>query len=389
LRIGRYVADLGREGYTWTRRTAASDLFKAGDLIDVRVVKVDEAAAAMTVTLEQTPLAEAALVAIDNRSGQIRAMVGGWSFGRSKFNRAVQAYRQLGSTFKPIVYTAAIDRGFTPASILIDAPVVYPAADGQVYNPQNYDHTYEGPITLRHALEESRNIPAIKMMAELEPRTVLEYAKRFGFEEDFPPYLSIALGAGDATLLEITSAYTVFPNQGVRMKPFSVLKVQDRDGNLLEENRSEPTGVIRADTAFVMTNILRGVLTARGTGARAAEMAASWPLAGKTGTVDENTDAWFIGFDPDITVGVWIGFDEKKSLGAAEQGSFAALPIWMDFIKAYINGRPEKDTPPTFDPPANIVFLPVDASTGVVVPSDRGGVHEAFIAGTQPGGLGQ
>jgi penicillin-binding protein 1A len=383
-------ADLGRDAYTWTRRTSAADLFKPGDLIDVRVIKVDEAAATASVSLEQTPLAEAALLAIDNRSGQIRAMVGGWSFNRSKFNRAVQAYRQLGSTFKPIVYTTAIDRGFTPASILIDAPVAYPAGNGQIYSPQNYDHKYEGPVTLRHALEESRNIPAIKMMSELEPKNVLAYAKRFGFEENFPPYLSIALGAGDATLLEVTSAYTVFPNQGVRMKPFDVLKVQDREGNLLEENRSEPVGVIRADTAYVMTNLLRGVLTPRGTGARAADLATMWPLAGKTGTVDDNTDAWFIGFDPDITVGVWIGFDEKKSLGTAEQGSLAALPMWIDFMKAYISGRPDKDDPPKFEAPANIVFLSVDASTGTVLPfNGTGGVYEAFIAGTQPGGLGR
>ena len=387
VRFGRFTADLTREGYAWTRRTSAAELFKPGDLIDVRVIKIDDVGATASVSLEQTPLAEAALVAIDNRSGQIRAMVGGWSFNRSKFNRAVQAYRQLGSTFKPIVYTTAIDRGFTPASILVDAPVEYVTGTNQIYSPQNYDHKYEGPITLRHALEESRNIPAIKMMAELDPTNVLGYAKRFGFEENFPPFLSIALGAGDATLLEVTSAYTVFPNQGVRMKPFEVLKVQDREGNLLEENRSEPVGVIRADTAFVMTNLLRGVLV-RGTAQRAADLAKMWPLAGKTGTVDDNTDAWFIGFDPDITVGVWIGFDEKKSLGGNEQGSLAALPMWMDFMKAYINGRPDKDNPPHFEPPANIVFLSVDASTGAVLPADSaGGVYEAFIAGTQPGGL--
>ena len=212
-----------KEGYAWTRRTSAADLFKPGDLIEVAVTKLDEATGTATVTLEQTPLVEGALVAIDNRTGQIKAMVGGWNFNRSKFNRAVQAYRQLGSTFKPIVYTAAIDRGFTPTSILIDAPVSYPAGNGQIYSPHNYDHKFEGPITLRWALEESRNIPAIKMMDTLGPKNVLDYAKRFGFEEDFPPYLPIALGAGDATLLEVTSAYTTFPNQGVRMKPFDVL----------------------------------------------------------------------------------------------------------------------------------------------------------------------
>src|SRR5438477_3362376 len=386
LRIGTYRADLERAGYAWTRRTPV-DLFKPGDLIEVAIAKIDPVASAATVTLEQTPLAEGAMLAIDNHTGQIKAMVGGWSFSRSKFNRAVQAYRQLGSTFKPIVYTAAIDRGFTPTSTIVDAPVSYPAGNGQIYSPHNYDHKFLGPITLRYALEESRNIPAIRMMDTLGPKNVLDYAKRFGFEEDFPPYLPIALGAGDATLLDITSAYTTFPNQGVRMKPYFVLNVKDRDGNLLEENHADPTDVIRADTAYVMTNILRGVLTLRGTGARAAQLASQWPLAGKTGTVDDNTDAWFVGFDPDITVGVWLGFDDKrKSLGGAEQGALAALPIWMDFMKTYIEGRPDKDEPHDFEAPGNIVFLAVDKGNGAVLPNDTpGSINEAFIAGTQPG----
>jgi penicillin-binding protein 1A len=223
------------------------------------------------------------------------------------------------------------------------------------------------------------------MMDTLGPKNVLEYTKRFGFEEEFPPYLPIALGAGDATLLDITSAYTVFPNQGVRMKPFEVLSVKDRDGNLLEENRGEPSDVIRADTAYVMTNLLKGVLL-RGTAMRAASLAAGWPLAGKTGTVDENTDAWFIGFDPDITVGVWIGQDDKrKSLGGDEQGAKAALPIWMEFIQAYIDQRPDKDQPPQFAAPGNIVFLSVDKSSGAILPPETpGAINEAFISGTQP-----
>ena len=396
VRFGRYRADLNRDAYAWTRKTSAADLFKPGDLIDVAIVKLPAGSGGTanvpgadlaTVTLDQTPIVEGAMVVIENRTGQIKAMVGGWNFNRSKFNRAVQAYRQLGSTFKPIVYTAAIDRGYTPTSIIVDAPVSYQAGNGQVYSPQNYDHKFDGPISLRWALEESRNIPAIKMMDTLGPKHVLEYAKKFGLDENFPPYLPIALGAGDATLMEITSAYTAFPNQGVRMKPFGVLTVKDRDGNLLEENHGEPSDVIRADTAFVMTNLLRGVL-ARGTAVRAADMAARWPLAGKTGTVDDNTDAWFIGFDPDITVGVWIGLDEKKSLGAAEQGSFAALPMWMEFMQGYIDGREDKDDPPTFQAPGNIVFLPVDPKTGApVAPATPGAIDEAFVAGTQPGGL--
>jgi penicillin-binding protein 1A len=384
VRFGRYDADIAREGYAWTRRLPA-DLFKPGDLVEVAVQKLDDAAGTATVTLDQTPVLEGAMIAIENRTGQIKAMVGGWNFNRSKFNRAVQAYRQLGSTFKPIVYTAAIDRGFTPSSILVDSPVSYAAGNGQIYSPHNYDHKFEGAITLRWALEDSRNIPAIKMMDTLGPKNVLDYAKRFGFEEDFPPYLPIALGAGDATLLEVTSAYTTFPNQGVRMKPFDVLTVKDRDGNLLEENRAEPNDVIRADTAFVMTNLLRGVLL-RGTGASAAGLASQWPLAGKTGTVDDNTDAWFIGFDPSITVGVWVGLDEKKSIGSQEQGALAALPIWVEFMKAYIDSRPDKTEPPQFEAPGNIVFLAVDKLNGAVLPSEApGSIHEAFISGTQPG----
>jgi penicillin-binding protein 1A len=389
LRIGSYHADLTREGFVYgvSKRPSASDFFKPGDVIEVGIQKLDAATQAATVTLEQTPQIEAALVAIDNHTGQIKAMIGGWNFSRSKFNRAVQAYRQLGSTFKPIVYTTAIDRGFTPVSIINDAPISYQAGNGTLWEPKNYDHKFLGPITLRYALEESRNIPAIKTMDSVGAKSVLEYAKRFGLEEDFPPYLPIALGAGDATLLEITSAYTTFPNQGVRMKPFSVMAVKDRDGNLLEENRGEPSDVIRADTAYVMTNMLRGVLSVNGTGIRAASMAHQWPLAGKTGTVDDNTDAWFVGFDPDITVGIWFGNDDKrKSLGTAEQGSLTVLPVWMEFMRAYIDGRPDKDDPPDFEAPGNIVFLNVDHGSGTVVSAESAStVHEAFIAGTQPG----
>jgi penicillin-binding protein 1A len=382
LRIGRLRADLNREGVAWTRR-AVGDLFRPGDLIEVGIGRVDEAGGTAAVTLDQTPLVQGAILAIENRTGHIKAMVGGFDFGRSKFNRAVQAHRQLGSTFKPIVYTAAIDRGYTPATVIIDEPVSYPAGSGKRYEPENYDHKFEGAVTVRHALEESRNIPAIKMMEMLGPQNVLTYAQRFGFEERFPPFLPIALGAGDGTLLEVTSAYTVFPNQGVRMTPIQILKITDREGNLLEENRSEPHDVIRADTAFVMTNLLRGVVQ-RGTAKAAAGI--EWPLAGKTGTVDNNTDAWFIGFDPNLTLGVWVGLDEKKSIGSRETGAVAALPIWMDVMTAYVAARPDKDDPPTFEAPGNIVYLTVDRTTGSVVPAEAGGgLSEAFISGTQPG----
>ena len=381
VRIGQHIAELRGEGIAWARRPPPS-LFKVGDLIDVRVTQADESAKITAVSLEQSPLVEGALVAIDNRTGQIRAMVGGYSFDRSKFNRATQAHRQVGSLFKPFVYTAAIDRGYTPTSVIVDEPVSYEPGPGQPpYQPKNYDGKYEGGVTLRHALEDSRNVPAVKMMEALTPQQVISYARRFGIESKLEPYLSLALGAADLTLVDMTSAYSVYPNGGVRMRPYPILKISDRDGNLLEEHRPDPQDAIRADTAFVMTNLLRGVVQ-RGTAGAANKL--GWPLGGKTGTTDDYGDAWFIGFDPDITVGVWVGHDERKPIGSTETGGVAALPIWIDFMRAYIETRDPKN-PPEFTPPGNIVFVPVNASSGVAAGEGEAGINEAFISGTQPG----
>ena len=381
VRIGEQTAELRGDGIAWGRR-APPALFKVGDLVDVLVTKADESGKIEAVSLEQSPVVEGALVAIDNRTGQIRAMVGGYSFDRSKFNRATQAHRQVGSLFKPFVYTAAIDRGYTPASVIVDEPVAYNAGAGQPpYSPKNYDGKYEGGVTLRHALEDSRNVPAVKMMDALGPQQVIAYARRFGLDSKLEPYLSLALGAADLTLVDMTSAYSVFPNGGVRMRPHSILKISDRDGNVLEEGRPEPRDAIRADTAFVMTNLLRGVVQ-RGTAGSAAKL--GWPMGGKTGTTDDYGDAWFIGFDPDITVGVWVGHDERKPIGHNETGGVAALPIWIEFISAYIETRDPKN-PPQFTPPGNIVFVPVNASTGEAAEEGATGINEAFISGTQPG----
>lgn len=369
VRIGEFEVDLPPAAFAWTRRKSSSSLFKEGDLIEVEVRKM-EGDRPTEIALEQTPLVQGALVAIDNRSGQIRAMVGGFDFARSKFNRATQARRQIGSLFKPIVYTAAIDRGFTPVSIFIDEPIALEAGPNQpLYSPLNYDREFEGPVTLRRALEQSRNIPAVKAMQELGPRQVVNYASRFGLR-NVPPYLSSALGAGEATLLDITSAYSAFVNRGVRMTPYGIITISDREGTVLEEHRPEAHEAIRADTAFVMTNLLRGVVQ-RGTATAAAKL--DWPLGGKTGTMDDYTDAWFVGFDPSITVGVWVGYDEKKPLGTGETGSTAALPIWIDFMRVYIDTYGDRANPPEFEAPGNIVYVTLDS-----------GVTEAFINGTQP-----
>ena len=381
-RAGALRVTIDRKGFAWTRK-AAGQLVTRGDLIEARLLAIDAEAHTADAALEQQPSVEGAVLALDNRTGQVRAMIGGFSFDRSKFNRATQAYRQVGSAFKPIVYTAAGDRGGTPVTMLVDTPTTFSAGAGQPpYTPLNYDRKFEGPITLRRALEDSRNIPAVRVMEQLGPRQVVAYARRLGLESPLPPYLSVALGAAEATLMEMTSAFAVFPNQGVRMRPYSVMKVTDREGNVLEENRPEPRDAIRADTAFVMTNLLRGVVQ-RGTAARAAAL--NWPIGGKTGTTDDYTDAWFIGFDPDITIGVWVGLDQKKPIGHNQTGSEAALPIWIDIVKAWIGDRTE---PPTFEAPGNIVFVSVDKGSGNAADEGTAGtISEAFIAGTQPGGF--
>ena len=382
LRAGSLHLTIDRKGFAWANKTAAQ-LVKEGDLVEARLLTVDEATRTATGSLEQPPAVEGAVLAIDNRTGQIRALIGGHSFERSKFNRATQAYRQVGSAFKPIVYTAAIDRGYTPATIVVDAPTSFAGAAGSpAYTPMNYDHKYEGAITLRRALEDSRNVPAVKVMEQLGPQHVIQYARRLGLASPLPPYLAVALGAAEATLTEMTSAYSVFPNQGVRMRPYPILKVSDRDGNVLEENRPEAKEAIRADTAFVMTNLLRGVVQ-RGTAEKAAAL--DWPVGGKTGTTDDYTDAWFIGFDPDLTIGVWVGLDQKKPIGSNQTGAEAALPIWIDIMKAWIGERKE---PPAFPPPGNIVFVTVDKGSGnPEIPGAAGAISEAFIAGTQPGSI--
>ena len=381
LRIGALQGELTKAGIAWTRRTSPAELFKAGDLIDVELTKIEGDAA--TITLEQAPLLEGALVAIDNHTGQVLAMVGGYSFGRSKFNRATQAFRQMGSTVKPILYTAAIDRGLPPTTILVDEPTRFDAGAGQPpYLPRNYDRKFEGRITLRHALEQSRNIPSVKIIEMLGPSQVASYAKKFGFSQEFRPYLSMALGAQEVTLMEITSAFSSFPNHGIRMQPFLAQAITDRDGGLLEETRPQPKDAIRADTAYVMTTLLQGVVQ-RGTSTAALSL--KWPLAGKTGTVDDNTDAWFVGFDPNITVGVWVGHDEKKPIGGNETGATAALPMWIDFMKTYLDLYADREHPPTFDPPGNIVFMTVDRDTGdVTSDANARAINEAFISGTQP-----
>ena len=341
VKFGRYFASLGPEEVAWTRKRV-SQLLAPGDVAYVKVISLGPDNRAR-VTLEQDSGVQGALVAIDNATGDIKAMVGGRDFDLSKFNHATQAERQVGSSFKPYVYTAAVDQGATPDDVVLDAPVTFNTPSGP-YIPHNYDEKFEGNITLRRALANSRNIPALKTAEKVGIETVISYAHRFGISEEIPDYLPIALGAADATVLEQTSAFSVFPEDGVRLLPRYISKVTDYDGRLLEENYPDVRDVISQRTARIMTSMLREVVL-RGTAVAASRM--PYALAGKTGTTNDFTNAWFIGFSPNLTCGVWVGFDQKKSLGNKETGARAALPIWMEFMAAALQGH----DPGNFQPP--------------------------------------
>jgi len=336
VKFGTHTAALGPAEVAWTGRKLAKKLLTPGDIVYLKVLALNSDGSAR-VSLEQDSGAQAALLAIDNPTGDIKAMVGGRDFGESKFNRATQAQRQAGSSFKPFVYTAAIDQGADPEDLILDAPTTFNSG-GTAYTPHNFDHRFAGSITLRRALAESRNIPAVKLAQGMGISTVADYARRFGITSPIPPYLPVALGAADLTLYEQTAAFTVFPNDGLRIEPRSIRKVTDYEGHVLEEDFPDARDVIGARTARTMVSLLQGVVQ-HGTAKAARKL--NHPLAGKTGTTNDYTDAWFIGFSPSITCGVWVGFDEKKPLGAKETGGETALPVWIDFMRVAI-AQPER-----------------------------------------------
>jgi penicillin-binding protein 1A len=360
IRFGRYSATLAPADAAWTRQKLP-DILHSGDIAYVKIISLSDDKA--RVTLEEDSGAQGALVAIDNATGEIKAMVGGRDFSLSKFNRSTQALRQVGSSFKPYVYTAAIDRGATPDDTILDAPVTFPMPSGPGYEPHNYDKKFEGTITLRRALAQSRNIPALKLADSIGIKTVIDYVHRFGITSNIPPYLPVALGAVEVTPMEQASAYSVFPGDGVHITPRYITKVTDYEGRTLEENFPDVKDVISARTARTMTAMLREVVL-HGTAIAASSM--KYPLAGKTGTTNNFTDAWFVGFSPSITCGVWIGYDEKKFLGAKETGSRAALPVWMDFMKVALAGKDPGDfqAPPETTPAAHPVDTPDTAPAG-------------------------
>jgi penicillin-binding protein 1A len=357
IKFANYEARLGPEEIKWTKHTSPEQFLKPGDIV---YIKVDELNGTDSrVSLEQESGVQGSLMALDNSSGDVKAMVGGRDFEESKFNRATQALRQVGSSFKPYIYTAAIDQGLTPDDTVLDAPVTFNTSSGP-YTPHNYDGKFEGVITFRHALAESRNIPALKVTERVGGiKTVIDYARKFGITSPLLPYLPIALGAADITLAEQTAAFTTFPNDGVRVVPRYIRKVTDYDGRVLEEDYPEVHDVVSARTARIMVSMLREVIL-HGTGFQASKL--NHPLGGKTGTTNDFTDAWFVGFSPSITCGVWVGYDEKKTLGNKETGAAAALPIWMDFMRVALKGRESEDF--AAPPPTSAVAQKVDTPDG-------------------------
>jgi penicillin-binding protein 1A len=338
IKIGTYRAVISASDFAWTGRKKPSELLKVGDLAQFSIQELRELTA--RVQLEQQPAPQAAMVAIDNPTGEIKALVGGYSFEDSKFNRATQSVRQVGSSFKIYVYADAVAKGFTPFDTILDAPFTT-VSGGQPYSPRNYDEKFEGNITLRRALAGSRNVPAVKLAEKVGINSVVETTRRFGITTPLPAYLPLALGAADMKLIEHVSAFTVFPDEGIRIDPHMIRRVTNYDGALLEEAHPGIHEVIPPEVAHTMTAMLEEVVQF-GTGI--AAKALKRPAAGKTGTTQDYTDAWFIGFTPQITTGVWVGFDDKQiSLGKKETGARAALPVWLEFMQNGLAGMPVLD----------------------------------------------
>jgi penicillin-binding protein 1A len=334
VKIADNEATLMAQDMAWTNVKNPQEILKPGDVALFMVRSINAAEHKMSVSLEQKPEVQGAVVIIDPATGDIRALVGGYDFDDSKFDRATQAMRQVGSVFKPFVYTAAVDRGLRPDDTIVDARTNF----GGGYMPENYDGQYKGTITIRKALAESRNVPAVKTLMSVGISNVIPYVRRFGITSKLDPYPPMALGSADITLMEMVSAYTTFPNDGVRVVPKLITRVTDYDGNIKQENLPELRDTIPAQTARIMVDLLQEPVR-QGTAVKLQEM--KRPVAGKTGTTNDYTDAWFMGFTPSLVMGVWVGFDEKVTLGDKETGGRVALPIWLDTMQQIYKDRKE------------------------------------------------
>lgn len=389
----RIVADLPGPEQKWIA-DPLDQVLQVGDVIYVEQVEGKPGVYQM----RQAPEVEGALVAMDPRTGRVLALVGGFSFDESEFNRATQAMRQPGSAFKPIVYSAALDNGYTPASVVLDAPLEIQNIDGTLWRPENYSNQFYGPQTLRRGIELSRNVMTVRLAKDIGMPLVAEYARLFGLYDNMLPVLAMALGAGETTVLKLTAAYATIANGGRRIDPTLIDRIQDRYGKTVYrhdqricdgcqatawENQTEPLiidnrqQVLDPMTAYQITSMLEGVVQ-RGTGTRARVL--NRPVAGKTGTSSEYKDAWFMGFTPDLVAGVYIGYDTPKNMGRQATGGTLAAPVFVEFMKKALEGRP----PTPFNMPAGMSPVWIDPATGVRVAGGEGGIIEAFKPGTGP-----
>lgn len=321
---------------------------------------------------------EAALVCMDPYSGYIRAMIGGRDFSNTQFNRAVQAQRQPGSAFKPVIYAAALDKGYTPASIIVDAPISFKMGKGKLWEPQNYDEKYLGPITLRKALTLSRNVATIKILQDIGINYAVKYARQFGIDTPLNKDLTLALGTPNLTLLQMVQAYAVFCAHGVRVEPLAITRILDRDGTLVEDNSPQLYQALNPQTAYLMTSLLQSVVE-EGTGKKVSAL--NRPCAGKTGTTNDFRDAWFIGFTPQLVTGAWVGYDDNASLGKRETGGVVAAPIWLNFMQQVVKDVPVK----LFEVAEGVVFAKINPATGFAPQSaSEATIFECFKEGTMP-----
>ncbi|MBA3011243.1 MAG: PBP1A family penicillin-binding protein [Desulfobacula sp.] len=361
-----------------TRLKHPSGAVKVGDVILVRI-KIKKITEPWELALEQIPKAQSALLSLETGTGHVKAMVGGSDFKRSQFNRAIQSRRQPGSAFKPLIYAAAIDKGYTPATILIDSPIVYEDVERNFeWKPQNYDEKFQGPTLLRNALEHSRNLIAIKLLKGIGIDYAIDYAQKLGVTSPLHRNLSIALGSSGISLLEIVKAYSVFANAGYLIEPVFIVKIIDRDGKVLEEAAPAHKKIIEDSTAYIITSLLEGAVQ-QGTGQRVRAL--NRPVAGKTGTTNNLYDAWFIGYTPGYITGTWVGFDEERTLGKGETGSRTASPIWLGFMNRMLADKPIR----FFQVPEGVVFAKIDARTGLLpILGSKKVILECFKEGTVP-----
>jgi penicillin-binding protein 1A len=391
VRVGDIQGIIKLETMSWARKPnkniayyeakvkKPSRVFKPGDVILVKVLNDLMEDGDLEFSLEQEPVVQSALLSIEAETGHVKAMIGGRDYRNSQFNRAYQSRRQPGSAFKPVIYAAALDKGYTAASVIIDSPVVYEDTERNfIWKPHNYTEKFFGPTLFREALVHSRNIVTIKILQDIGIDYIIDYSRRLGITAEMNRDLSIALGSSGLSLLEIVNAYSVFSNLGYLIEPVFITKIYDRDGKLLETSKLIRKKVIDMNTAYIMTSILESVVKS-GTGWRIKAL--KRPVAGKTGTTNNLFDAWFLGYTPRYTTGVWVGLDQEAPMGKGETGSRAASPIWLEFMKNTLEGKPAR----TFNVPEGIVFAKIDAKTGLLpIKETEKTIFESFKEGTEP-----